>query len=120
MAELFENAHERGAQIPRRLDPEERAAGRLAEIAQERRVFLGARRHGIDNGVGAPARVQHRVGRQPARGVDAVAEDNQQRPADIRFGEHHRGIGAVDQRRLAGGFRIVQGCLHRGNVFRES
>ena len=88
------------AEICGLLHLEQPAAAERRQIAQKLRLQL-SHRHRIHDHVRPLRGVEHRRGRQPARGVEPVAEDNQQRAPGVRLSDRDAGKDAVDERRVA-------------------
>ena len=113
VAELLEDAQERRARFAVFSISNSRPPVNDVRSRRNSGFSRDTRRHAVDDDVGALRGVEHRVGAQPARGVDAVAEDDQQAAAGVGLADHDAGVGAVDQRGLAGAVRVVERLTHR-------
>src|SRR5688572_14456544 len=85
-AELFENVGKRCCEIFGGFDGEESPAGRLAQLARKARTPL-ADLDAVHHDIAPTSGLEHRISRQPARRVHAIAEHNQQRSTRVGLAE---------------------------------
>ena len=89
-----------------RIDLEQVPTGELGQIAEERR--RAACRHGVDDDIGAPCRFHHPGRRQPAGRIEPVAEQDHEVATDVRCAQHHRRVGTINQRGIAGRLDLIE------------
>jgi len=115
-AHLLERPREELAQLPIG-GCRPRPAARRVHQPLEEGVALDADR--VDDDAGAAGRVEHGVFGQPARGVEAVGEDQEERPRPVVRAQRERQLQRIAQRRRAARLDRGQRAAHRGLVIRH-
>jgi hypothetical protein len=80
MTRLIQNAQERRLKVARLLDLQEPPRSGIRKVSKEGRSWLSDGDH-VSQDVQSPCQVDNVLRIQPTRRVDAVSEDDEQRPA---------------------------------------